>query len=142
MTKNMTSHTLEETYRIAAMLARTLTPGSIVALSGDLGAGKTTLVRGIVHALHGGAREVTSPTFTLMNVYEGHPPIYHFDWYRLNSRDALDTIGFEEYLEGPGISIIEWAEKFPEALPATTRWVTIMLDVNGTRHFSGVSLDL
>lgn len=142
MTKNITSHTLEETFEIAAMLARTLTPGSIVALSGDLGAGKTTLVRGIVHALHGGAREVTSPTFTLMNVYEGHPPIYHFDWYRLNSRDALDTIGFEEYLEGPGVAIIEWAEKFPEALPATTRWVTITLDANGTRHFSGVSLDL
>lgn len=132
------STSLEQTYQIAAQIAATLTPGSIVALSGDLGAGKTTLVRGIVLALHGGAREVTSPTFTLMNVYEGHPPIYHFDWYRLNSRDALDTTGFEEYLEGPGISIIEWAEKFPDALPASARWITITMDANGTRHFSGV----
>lgn len=138
MTKNITSHTLEETYKIAATIACTLTPGSIVALSGDLGAGKTTLVRGIVYALHGGAREVTSPTFTLMNVYEGHPPIYHFDWYRLNTRDALDTTGFDEYMEGPGISIIEWAEKFPDVLPANTRWITISMDTDGIRHFSGV----
>lgn len=133
-----TSHSLEDTYRIAATIALTLTPGSIVALSGDLGAGKTTLVRGLVHALHGGAREVSSPTFTLMNVYDGHPPIYHFDWYRLGSRDALHTIGYEEYLEGRGISIIEWADKFPDALPASTRWITITMDATGTRHFSGV----
>lgn len=132
------STSLDQTFKIAAQFAATLTPGSIVGLSGDLGAGKTTLVRGIVQALHGGSRMVTSPTFTLMNVYEGHPPIYHFDWYRLDSRDALDSIGVEEYLEGRGISIVEWAEKFPDAFPANTRWITITMDAFGTRHFSGV----
>ncbi len=138
MTKTMTSRTLEETFKVAAMIAHTLTPGSIIGLSGELGAGKTTLVRGIVQALHGEAREVTSPTFTLMNVYEGKPPIYHLDWYRLEDAAALRTIGFEEYLEGNGISVIEWAEKFPDALPSTTRWIRITMDANGTRHFSGV----
>ncbi len=133
-----TSTTLEETYAIAAEIARTLTPGTVIALSGDLGAGKTTLVRGIVHALHGDAHLVTSPTFTLMNVYEGHPPIYHFDWYRIDKASGLATIGLEEYLEGNGISIVEWGEKFSTELPAHTRWIRIQMDATGTRHFSGV----
>lgn len=138
MSSALTSRSLEETYEIAKTIAGTLTPGSVIALSGDLGAGKTTLVRGIVMALHGSTLEVTSPTFTLMNIYEGTPPIYHFDWYRLDTANALGTIGLEEYLEGQGVSIIEWAEKFQEALPPHTRWIRITMDTNGTRHFSGV----
>jgi tRNA threonylcarbamoyladenosine biosynthesis protein TsaE len=138
MSPALTSRSLEETYDIAKTIAASLTPGSTIALSGDLGAGKTTLVRGIVMALHGDAHDVTSPTFTLMNVYDGAPPIYHFDWYRLDTAAALGTIGFEEYLEGNGISIIEWAEKFQEALPQNTRWIRITMDASGTRHFSGI----
>lgn len=133
-----TSTSLEDTFAIATQIARTLSPGAVLALSGDLGAGKTTLVRGIVMALHGEARSVTSPTFTLMNIYEGRPPVYHFDWYRLNSREELATIGLEEYLEGQGIAIIEWAEKFPEVLPGHARWIRITLNADGTRHFSGI----
>lgn len=134
----MKSTSLEETYRIALTIAKTLGPGSVIALSGDLGAGKTTFVRGIVMALHGHATEVTSPTFTLLNMYEGPPPIYHLDWYRLETQAMLDTLGLGEYLEGQGIAIIEWADKFPEALPPQTRWIRITMDADGTRHFSGI----
>lgn len=134
----LTSTSLEDTYKIAATIAKSLAPGDIIALTGDLGAGKTTLVRGIVSALHGDAHAVTSPTFTLMNIYEGTPPIYHSDWYRLDSTNALGTIGFEEYLEGNGIAIVEWGEKFPTELPPKTRWIGITMDANGTRHFSGI----
>ncbi|PIR20542.1 MAG: tRNA (adenosine(37)-N6)-threonylcarbamoyltransferase complex ATPase subunit type 1 TsaE [Deltaproteobacteria bacterium CG11_big_fil_rev_8_21_14_0_20_47_16] len=133
-----TATTLEDTYRIAAELAATLKPGDTVALSGDLGAGKTTFVRGITMALHGHAKDVTSPTFTLMNIYEGTPPIYHFDWYRIDSLASLQTLGMEEYLEGTGIAIVEWGEKFPQELPAKTRHIRISLNTDGTRHFSGI----
>lgn len=135
----LTSTSLDDTYAIAKKLAASLAPGSVIALSGDLGAGKTTFVRGITTALHGAAGDVTSPTFTLMNIYEGNPPIYHFDWYRLETRAALDTLGIEEYLEGQGIAIVEWAEKFPEVLPAHTRHIRITMDADGTRHFTGIS---
>jgi len=133
-----TATTLEDTYRIASELAATLKPGDVIALSGDLGAGKTTFVRGIAMTLHGHASDVTSPTFTLMNVYDGTPPIYHFDWYRIDSLSALHTLGMEEYLEGEGIAVVEWGEKFPQELPQNTRHIHIQLAPDGTRHFSGI----
>jgi tRNA threonylcarbamoyladenosine biosynthesis protein TsaE len=97
-------------------LAAHLDGGDIVALSGDLGAGKTTLVKGIAAGL-GVAKDITSPTFTLMNVYDGSPALVHIDTYRLEHEQELRDIGVEDYLGAPdAICVIEWPEKLPTLL--------------------------
>jgi len=93
-----------------------LQEGSVLCLIGDLGAGKTLLVQGIAQGL-GLNEEITSPTFTVMNVYEGTIPVYHFDLYRLESPEQLVDIGFDEYTNAGGIAIIEWPDKFPGFMP-------------------------
>lgn len=99
-------------------LARTLKPGDVVALSGDLGAGKTCLVKGIAAGL-GITHEITSPTFTLIHEY---PPLAHVDLYRLES---IYGIGLEEYFNAPWITVIEWAEKIESLLPAHTKRIRL-----------------
>ena len=92
--------------------------GDVLCLSGDLGAGKTLFSRGVATALGVQPDEVTSPTFAIMNVYEGSElEIRHFDLYRLNRPEELEDIGFEEYAGGDGVTLIEWAELFSEQLP-------------------------
>ena len=104
------------TQRLAAMLAKKLQPGDVILLRGDLGTGKTEFVKGLAAAL--AAKEtVTSPTFALMNVYEGRLTIYHFDLYRLNRPEELAGIGFDEYIGGAGIAVVEWPDRFPQAMP-------------------------
>ncbi len=94
-----------------------LVPGDIISLSGDLGSGKTTLVKGIYLGLGGQRTDpVRSPTFTLINEYQGAVPIYHFDFYRLKDYSELEDLGVEEYFYGEGISLVEWGERFPEYL--------------------------
>lgn len=110
--------TPDATEALGGKLAELLAPGDIVCLSGDLGAGKTLFVQGVVAGLGADATDVTSPTFTIMNVYAARIPVYHFDLYRLENTAALADIGFEEYLGGDGVALIEWADKFPAALPA------------------------
>ena len=106
------------TAELARRLAGVLRPGTVICLDGDLGAGKTLFVQNLAASL-GVQREVTSPTFNLMNVYEdGRLPLVHFDLYRLEQEYELDEIGFYDYAENPdGLVLIEWAEKFPECLP-------------------------
>ncbi len=116
MTSRHISAGEQETLEIAKSFARTLAPGTVVALYGDLGAGKTVFVRGVAGAL--GAREqVTSPTFTLIHEYRGNLPLYHMDLYRLNSTREIVEIGVEEYFYGDGVCLVEWAEKLGELLP-------------------------
>ena len=99
-----------DTLALGNKLARGMKAGSIVLLYGDLGAGKTCFVRGVASFFSQDAAEsVSSPTFALMNIYEAGIPIYHFDMYRLGDGDALDA-GFDEYIFGGGISLIEWPE--------------------------------
>lgn len=111
------SASVEETQRLAALLAPALEEGDVLLLTGDLGAGKTHFAQGLAAAL--GIREVpTSPTFTLMSSYEGgRLPLYHFDLYRLDDAGELDDIDYFATIEGDGVSVVEWADKFCEACP-------------------------
>lgn len=123
------SHSPEETRTLGEKLAARLAPGDVVILEGELGAGKSELARGIARGL-GVTETVTSPSFTILNVYEsGRCPLYHFDWYRLESAEELFELGLEEYLGGDGIAVVEWAEKCPEALPEKT--IRIRLEATG-----------
>jgi tRNA threonylcarbamoyladenosine biosynthesis protein TsaE len=106
------------TLSLAAAVAALARPGDVIALSGDLGAGKTTFARGFIHALTGGGEEVPSPTFTLVQLYEAAiGVIYHFDLYRVNAPEEAYELGIEEAFAG-GICLIEWPEKLGPLLPA------------------------
>ncbi|MBQ7705984.1 MAG: tRNA (adenosine(37)-N6)-threonylcarbamoyltransferase complex ATPase subunit type 1 TsaE [Selenomonadaceae bacterium] len=106
-----------ETVKLASKVAQRIREGTVVCLEGNLGAGKTLFVQSMARTL-GVQGEVTSPTFNLMNIYEGFCPIVHFDLYRLQDEEELEEIGFYEYTDFPeGIVFIEWGEKFPESLP-------------------------
>ena len=111
------THSAAETRAFGERLAAELRPGDVVLLEGDLGAGKSELARGVARGL-GVTETVTSPSFTILNVYEsGRVPLYHFDWYRLESAEELFEMGMDEYLGGDGIALVEWPGRCPEALP-------------------------
>ncbi len=109
----------EETLRHGSVIAPLLKPNSILALIGDLGAGKTTLIKGLVQALFPSflPEEIQSPTFTYLHVLETNPPIYHFDLYRIQSQQEFLAMGFDEYFFQSGICLIEWAECILPLLP-------------------------
>ncbi len=113
----MVTHTPAQTRRLGEALAAQLRAGDVLSLEGDLGAGKSELARGIARGL-GVEGPVSSPSFTILNVYEeGRIPLYHFDWYRLESPEELYELGMDEYLGGDGIAVVEWAVRCPEAMP-------------------------
>ena len=101
---------------MASALAVKLRSGDVILLKGDLGAGKTEFVKGLAEGL-AAAEPVTSPTFTLMNVYEGFLTIYHFDLYRLEQPEELEGIGFDEFVGGNGVAVVEWPDRFPSEMP-------------------------
>ncbi len=103
-----------ETEALGERLASCLKSGDILALHGELGAGKTCLVRGIARGLGIDGSGVASPSFTLINEYPGRVPLFHLDGYRLDSAEAFEELGLEDYFEGNGILAIEWAEKVPD----------------------------
>lgn len=114
-------------------IGRFLQSGDVVCLSGDLGAGKTCLCQGIASALGVAKQDVTSPTFTIMNIYDGNLAIHHFDFYRLNRAEELDDIGFDEYACGEGVTLIEWAEMFLERLPDEYLQINLFCENEGRR---------
>jgi len=117
----ITSGTLEETRSIAKEIAKRLIPGSVVALHGDLGAGKTTLASFLIEELTKTPnREISSPTFTYLHIYQGECPVFHFDLYRIANRATFIQMGFLDQLEEEGISIIEWPEIIEDLLPRDT----------------------
>ena len=119
------THSREETEALGEKLAQALRPGTLIAFTGDLGAGKTAFVSGMARAL-GVEDRVTSPTFTIVNEYEGgRLPLFHFDMYRLDSADELFHIGWEDYLARGGVCAVEWSERIAGALPPGTVTVTI-----------------
>lgn len=122
----MNSYSAEETRQLGQKLAEELRPGDVILLEGDLGAGKSELARGIAAGL-GVTETVTSPSFTILNVYQsGRIPLYHFDWYRLESPEELYELGMEEYLGGDGIALVEWPGRCAEALPADFLLIEIL----------------
>ena len=112
----MRSTSEAETEGLARRLAPLLRRGDVLALYGDLGAGKTAFVRGLARGL-GSEDRVSSPTFVLMHVYEGRLPLYHFDAWRLSGPGDLVAIGAEEYLDGDGVAVVEWAERAEGLFP-------------------------
>lgn len=135
---NFKSNSPEETFAFGQSLAKVLGPGQVICLAGDLGAGKTLLVQGLAKGL-GIEDAVNSPTFTILNVYEAEFPIYHFDLYRLNYAEELFDIGFYEYTEANGLSIIEWPDKFPGELPNEYLWIDIKTNENINERIFHVS---
>ena len=123
------TNSASETRALGEQLASGLRPGDTVILEGELGAGKSELARGIARGL-GVTETVTSPSFTILNVYEsGRCPLYHFDWYRLESEEELYELGMDEYLGGDGIAVVEWAERCPDAVPEDC--IRIRLEATG-----------
>ena len=112
----LTTRKEEETAYIGEMLGHILNKPIVIALRGDLGAGKTVFVRGAARGLEVDEK-VTSPTFVLLKIYQGRLPVYHFDFYRLSAEEDLIELGFDEYLPGEGVAFIEWAERLPELIP-------------------------
>jgi len=110
------ARTPAETGEAGRKLATGLGPGAVVLLYGDLGAGKTTFVKGMATALGLNEREIISASFTIIAEYESDPPLYHIDLYRLESEDDLEAVGLYEYLGTDGIAVVEWAERLPEEL--------------------------
>lgn len=105
------------TMSLGKTLAHYAKPGDIFCLYGDLGSGKTTLVKGIANGFGIDPVKVNSPTFVLMNAYQGRIPMYHFDFYRLERTAEIAAIGYEEFLYGSGVSVIEWSERFGNLAP-------------------------
>ena len=116
-TLDFISHSEAQTRRLGARLAAFLNPGDVLALIGDLGTGKTRWVQGVCQGL-GVTDPVISPTFTLVNEYQGRCPVYHIDLYRLANSAEIVTFGLEDYLYGSGVSLIEWADRAKNFLPA------------------------
>lgn len=127
------AHTPEDMLALGNGFAQSAKPGDIFALCGDLGAGKTHWTKGFVGALHADI-EVTSPTFGLLHEYPTTPStIYHFDFYRMDSEEEVIALGWDEILDQDGIVIVEWADLFPDLLPAATRWLQFTISADGTR---------
>lgn len=123
------SHSSNETENFGSQLAKSLNPGDVVALFGDLGAGKTAFTRGLAKGI-GFDGEVSSPTFALVHEYPGNIPIYHFDMYRITTWDDLYSTGFFDYLDMGGILVIEWSENIENCLPDGTIRVSIAKNDN------------
>ncbi len=124
-----------ETMAFGAELASSVEPGTVLCFFGELGAGKTTLIKGFVGAAtEFSVDDVSSPTFTYLNIYEGEKPVYHFDLYRLNSSEEFMAMGFDDFFEAGGFCCVEWAERIEEVLPRKTIKVTMRHDGEDRRH--------
>ena len=114
----------EKTREIGTKLGELLFPGAVICLIGDLGAGKTTMTQSLAKSL-GVDDYITSPTFTIVNEYEGRMPLYHFDVYRLCDEEEMYELGYEEYFFGDGVCVVEWADTIEELIPEDAVWINI-----------------
>jgi len=116
---NIKVENINETLLIGEIIGKTLNKGSVLALNGNLGAGKTVLVKGIARGLRVD-EEPNSPTFVILNTYEGKYPLFHFDFYRLSSASELEDLNYLDYFYGDGITVVEWAERISEVFPQSS----------------------
>ena len=122
------THSPEETEKVGQALGALLQPGTVIAYTGDLGAGKTAFTRGLARGL-GAKEQVTSPTYTIVNEYlSGRMPLFHFDMYRLTCADDLFDIGWGDYLERGGVCAVEWSENVAEAMEEP---ITVSIEKTG-----------
>jgi len=129
------SQSVEETLEFGRRIASGLKAGDVLALAGDLGAGKTHLCKGIAEGLEADPDRVNSPTFVLLQQYAGRLPIFHFDTYRLGDVSEFEDLGGLEILEQGGVSLVEWPRKIQELLPARTVWIEIEATAPESRRF-------
>ena len=130
------SNSPAETEAIGRRFANDVDVGSILALKGELGSGKTQFVKGLVAGL-GSSATVTSPTFTIAHEYPGgRLSIYHFDFFRLEDRQSVARLGLDDYFFGDGVSVIEWPDRFPEFIPEQARWISFKIKSENTRTIS------
>lgn len=131
----------EETFHIGVNTGKMAWPGQVITLSGDLGVGKTVFTQGLAQGL-GIEEPVNSPTFTIVQIYEsGRLPLYHFDVYRIGDIEEMDEVGFEDYVEGEGVSLIEWANLIEEILPQKRTCITIEKDLQKGFDYRRITID-
>lgn len=129
------SHSPADTFSQGKALGIQLRGGEVIALCGDLGAGKTHFVKGVAAGLGHDPDEVTSPTFTLVHEYNlGRLPLFHFDFYRLETEDEALQLGFDDYMDSGGVLAIEWADKFEHLLPPGTKWFNFRVGSGDERN--------
>jgi tRNA threonylcarbamoyladenosine biosynthesis protein TsaE len=127
------SNSVEQTMAAGRAYGERAHRGDVFALCGDLGAGKTQFVKGFVAGV-GSTAAVSSPTFVLIHEYgDGRLPVYHFDFYRVENGKALSRLGFDDYLFGDGVSLIEWADRFSGVIPSHAKWLSFELRDENTR---------
>ena len=131
----------EDTYALGEKIGREAGRGEVYSLIGDLGVGKTVFTQGLAAGL--GIKEaVNSPTFTIVQIYEeGRLPFYHFDVYRLKSSDEIFELGFDEYLFGSGVCLIEWADIVKDAIPENAIWISIEKDLSKGENYRSIKID-
>ena len=137
----VTTHSEEETRKLGKSIAKQCKPGTVISLRGSLGSGKTVFTKGLAEGL-GIGEAIVSPTFTLIQEYDGSLPLYHMDLYRIEGIEEFEMIGGEELLYGKGVTLIEWSEKIEELLPDSTIFVHIRIMPNQERMITleGVQL--
>ena len=131
LTDSLVAATSEETMQLGKAFAASIPPGTVVFLEGDLGAGKTTFVKGMAEAFDVARDEVSSPTFQYLNIYKGQTYLYHFDLYRLTDEASFIEMGFHELLEGDGVCCVEWSERLKSLRAIKNIQVTIAHEQEG-----------
>ena len=118
------SNSAEETEAFGRKFSGQVKAGDVIALTGELGSGKTQFVKGLAAGL-AAMTAATSPTFTLIHEYSGgRLPVYHFDFFRIEDRQSAERLGLNDYFFGDGVSVIEWADRFPDLIPENARWIS------------------
>lgn len=133
------SNSYEETQKIATDFAKTLKEGDVLCMYGDLGVGKTAFVQGLAKGLEIN-EPITSPTFTIVNEYSGTLPLYHFDVYRITDSDEMYEIGYEEYVYGDGVSVIEWPQLIDDILPEKRYDIEIAKDYDKGENYRTIEI--
>lgn len=134
------SFSAEDTFAVGKAIGNNATTGNIYCLKGDLGVGKTVFTKGMAEGL-GIIEHITSPTFTIVNVYEGKMPFYHFDVYRITDVDEMYEIGYEEMFFGDGVCLIEWAQLIKDIIPKQAIWISIEKDLSKGFDYRKITIE-